>query len=446
MVSLDVRAAGWRERYADRICTADEAVRVVRSGDHVTVGSAWCTPPNLCAALLRRKDELTDVQVHHVLGLVPWSGPGTERAFRVHSGFLTPNDRPLLGEGRLEYAVGGPFRYFRGEEPVRRADVCLIRVSAPDENGFCSFGSSMWGSKSMLQGAGVVIAELDPAGIRTQGDNFVHVSAFDRIVEHAGPEPAPRQVQRTEEETRVAEVINTIVAEELIEDGDTIQIGTGTVSAGLAHFLQNKHDLGVHTEVIFGGIPTLVRQGVVTGRRKGGPHPEKVVGTAFAGCTPEEMAYANGNPAFELYDVSYTNDIRTLMAHDRFVAYNNALLLDVTGQMTAEAIGPRIHSGTGGQLAFAIGAAYSRGGRYICVTPSSSIVNGERRSRIMPVLPEGTAVSVPRGYMDIVVTEQGIARLRGATLRQRVEQLIAIAHPDFREELRTQARTLHGVG
>lgn len=445
MVNLTQRASGWKEQYAERLCTAAEAVEAVRSRDHVAVGSMWCTPPNLCMALLRRAHELVDVHIHHVLGLVPWTGPGTERAFRVHSGFLTPNDRPLLAEGRLEYELGGAFRDFRGEEPAAPVDVFLLRVSAPDENGYCSFGPSMWGAKSTLRRARVVIAELDETGIRTGGDNFVHVSAFDRIVEHQGAGPEPRVVERTEEETRVAEVINTIVAEELIEDGDTIQVGTGTVSAGLAHFLQNKRELGIHTEVIFGGVPMLVEQGVVTGRRKGGPHPEKVIGTSFAGCTPEEMRFVDGNPVFELYDVSYTNDVRTLIAHDRFVAYNNALLIDVTGQMTAESVGPRIHSGTGGQLAFALGAAYSRGGRYICVTPSSSLVNGERRSRILPVLPEGTAVSVPRGYMDIIVTEYGIARLRGASLRKRVEELTAIAHPDFRTELRARARTIHDV-
>jgi 4-hydroxybutyrate CoA-transferase len=239
-------------------------------------------------------------------------------------------------------------------------------------------------------------------------------------------------------------VICSLVATEIVQDGDTLQMGTGTVSAALAPFLAHRHELGVHSELIFGGIPALVDAGVVTGSRKT-LHAGKIVGASFGPLTAEEFAAVDGDSRYELYCMSHTNDIAVIAAHDNMCAVNNALMVDVTGQINGETIGPMIYSGTGGAFAFAVGALHARNGRSVTVLPSTSVVNGERRSRIVAVLPEGSAVTVPRGYADMVVTEFGIARLKHRTLRQRVEELTAVAHPDFRSELRAQARRAHGV-
>ena len=229
-----------------------------------------------------------------------------------------------------------------------------------------------------------------------------------------------------------------------MQDGDTLQMGTGTVSAALAPFLSHRRDLGVHSELIFGGIPALVDAGVVTGVRKT-LHPGKVVGASFGPLTAEEFAAVDGDARYELYCMSHTNDIAVIAAHDNMVAVNNALLVDLTGQINGETLGTEIYSGTGGAFAFAVGALHAKGGRAVTVLPSTSLVGGERRSRIVPMFPQGSAVTVPRVYADIFVTEYGIARLKGKTIRRRIDELIAIAHPDFRADLRAEARRLYAA-
>ena len=200
----------------------------------------------------------------------------------------------------------------------------------------------------------------------------------------------------------------------------------------------------MHSELIFGGIPALVEGGVITGSRKS-VHPGKVVGASFGPLTAEEFAQVDGDLRYELYCMSHTNDIQVIAAHDNMCAINNALMVDLTGQINGETIGPEVYSGTGGALAFAVGALHARNGRSVTVLPAASAVNGERRSRIVAMFPQGSAVTVPRGYADIIVTEYGIARIKGASLRRRVEELIAIAHPDFRAELRADAERLYRI-
>ena len=239
------------------------------------------------------------------------------------------------------------------------------------------------------------------------------------------------------------EVICTLVAAELVKDRDTIQIGIGTVSSAMAVYLDQKHDLGFQTELITSGVAQLVQQGVVTGRYKT-MHPGKVVGSLIL--TPEEeWALIDANPTFELYEFSYVDDIRNLIRQDNLVAINNALMVDLTGQVASETVGPRVLTGVGGQTAFSIAANYSNGGRCISVLPSSHIVDGQRLTRIVTMLPQGAVVTVPRTLVDYVVTEHGIVSLRGKTVRERIGELIAVAHPDFRAELKAQAKKEYNV-
>jgi 4-hydroxybutyrate CoA-transferase len=196
--------------------------------------------------------------------------------------------------------------------------------------------------------------------------------------------------------------------------------------------------------LIFGGVPDLVDAGAIDGSRKT-LHRGKVVGSSFGPLTEQEFARVDRDPRYELYCMSHTNDIAVIAAHDNFCAVNNALMVDLTGQINGETIGPQIYSGTGGAFAFAVGALHARGGRSVTVLPSTSLVDGDRRSRIVSMFPQGSAVTVPRGYADIVVTEYGIARLKHRTLRERVRELIAIAHPDLRAQLRDDAARLYGA-
>ena len=301
----------------------------------------------------------------------------------------------MANAGRVEYRPVA--RWKTGLPPdgfVERPDVYMLPVSPPDRHGYCSFGPAVFFSPSFCRDATTVIGEVHENFIRTGGDNYVHVSQLDRLCEAAAPTGVLPVAPRSEEEDFVTEVVGTLVAGELIKDRDTIQIGIGTVASAMGAFLGEKHDLGIQTEIITGGVADLVRQGVVTGKYKT-RHQNKVV--ASVALVPEdELAIIDGNPAFELYEFNYIDDVRYLMQQDNLVAINNALQIDLTGQVAAETIGSTIWSGVGGQTAFSIAANYSNGGRSITVLPSSSLVEGERVSRIVPTLPGGAAVTVPR--------------------------------------------------
>ena len=235
----------------------------------------------------------------------------------------------------------------------------------------------------------------------------------------------------------------TLVATELVNDRDNVQIGIGTISSVMALYLGDKHDLGIQTELVTPGVADLVNQGVATGKYKN-LHVGKVVGSIIV-VPQEELALIDGHSAFELYDFGYVDDVRVLVQHDNLVAINNALMVDLTGQVASETIGPRVLTGVGGQTAFSIAANYSKGGRSITVLPSSHIINGQRVSQIVPSLPEAAVVTVPRTLVDNVVTEHGIATLRGKSIRERIGELIAVAHPDFQAELKAEAKRLHNV-
>jgi 4-hydroxybutyrate CoA-transferase len=285
--------------------------------------------------------------------------------------------------------------------------------------------------------------------IRTGGENFIHIDQIDFFVEGDAPTEGPLTDSLSPEEVDQVEAICTQVAVELINDGDTLQTGVGTVSASLGRFLDFRNDLGIQTELIASGIADLVANGNVTGERKA-IHRGKVVGSAFVSLSREEMLQVHENPAFELYDFGHTDDLRRLIQLDNFVAVNNAMVVDLTGQVSAEAFDHRPYTGVGGQTVFMLAGAYSPNGKSISVLPSSSVPSGgdqagKRVTRIVDTLAPGTPVTVPRTYVDFVVTEFGIAELRGKTVQERASALCEIAHPDFRDALRDSARRLYRI-
>ena len=432
----------WRRRYASKIRSAEEAAATVQSGEGIHFGLFQSTPPSLAKALFARRDELRDVRIHHSVSPFPWVQPGSEEAFRLLSAFVTAADRDAVAAGLADYLPVGYFNSGILPPGLEDYDTFMVRMSPPDDGGYCSFGGALWFGRSMAAHSRRVIAEIDEGAIRTGGDNYLHVDEIEVLVEKSAedlPIPVP---PRTEEDVAVTEVIGTLIASELVHDGDTLQIGFGTVSGAVAAYLGDKRDLGIQTELIPGGVPALVEAGIVNGKYKT-VHPNKVVGTAFAILTPEELPLVDGNPVYELYDFTHTDDLAMLLGEPRFTAVNNALLVDITGNVCAESIGPRMWSGAGGQTLFCFAASYAPLGRSIIVLPSSSPVKGERRSRIVPLLPEGSQITSQRAFVDYVVTEHGIATLRGKTLKERAGELIAVAHPDFRPELREAAKRLN---
>jgi acyl-CoA hydrolase len=440
-------AVDWRRRYADKLVSPQEAMALVRPGDQVWVGGLNSVPTTLCGALADRAAEVPDATIYTFLSPFNWDRTGVLDKIHVRTLYAGPLERSAVQESRIDYVPAAGFREGRIPSGYHLDyDVAAIPISPPDEEGYCSFGGAVFFSPVVVNLAKQLVGEVHPEFIRTGGENSVHVSKFARLAEAAGPPPPAPIPPRSEETVYAAEVICTLVASELIRDRDTLQIGIGDVSAAMALYLTEKHDLGIHTELLPGGVADLVQRGVVTGTYKE-VHPGKVVASVAAQLSAEELAYIDGNPAFELYQFGHTDDMRVLLQFENFVAINNALLVDLTGNVCAETWGPRVFSGPGGQPTFSYAASVVSQ-RSIIVLPSSQLLGTStqaRHTRIVPVLPEGSTVTSHRAFVDYVVTEQGIAHLSGKSLRERAAELISVAHPDFRAELREQARMLYGV-
>jgi len=431
----------WRERCGNKLVSAQEAMKAVCDGDSVQVNWLHATPVTLCEALLARKDTLRNVTVGTIGPLFNWDQPGVEQALTIQTPYLGATTRPMMEKGKVDFV---PVMYYRHHElpPGLRCDVYLTPVSPPDKHGYCSFGTGLFMSKTMTAAARVVIGEVREDFIRTGGENFIHFSEITHFVEPTTPPAALPATARNEEEVTATEIICTLVANELINDGDTVQIGLGSVSSPLAMYLDNKNDLGIHTEVIPGGVARLVQKGVITGKYKT-VNPGKVVASAGIGVFPDEFDIIDHNPNFEFYDFTYTDDLRLLVNQKNYVAVNNALAVDLGGQACSESIGPLMYTGTGGQAIFTVTAAYCNPGKSVLVTPSSAIVKGKRISRIVPTLEAGSVVTAQRTFVDYVVTEYGIATLRGKSLRQRAAALIEVAHPEFRPDLMREAQRIY---
>lgn len=436
--------ADWKEEYKRKFTTAEEAVSEVRSGNRVafTYGRE---PLSLGLALASRKDQLTDVKIfarnpHTDFG---WYNPGWENNFKVDVSYVLPLIREKSAEQRCDFVIGG-LTGIPSEHPVMSdVDFLFTEVSPPNENGFCSFGASVWGKKKAVRQARKVIAEVNDELIRTYGDNSIHVSEINAFVEHLHEEPSgnsdllgrapggPGQIER-----QIAHHVSS-----LVRDGDTLQIGLGSTSEWLAPLgaFDHRANLGWHSEVTPRGIVKLIREDVITGKHKKS-HQGKAVAVVIEE-NKQELEFVHNNPMFELYDADYVLDPRVIAANDNVLAINSALAIDLSGQIAAESIGPTMLGGPGGQLAFATGAQLSKGGRFVSVLPSTAKKGSV--SRIVPMLEQGTVVTVPRTLADIVVTEYGIAYLRNKSLKERARELISVTHPDFRDKLRTEAEKLY---
>src|SRR5579872_1161289 len=433
----------WRAQLGSRLVPADEAVSHIKSGDRIMISIAQATPLTACTALAARLMEIENVVICHGAAGFSWDLPGLGERFRLESNYCSPLDRSVYAAGRAEFV---PVSYYReGTLPpgLENFNVNIIKVTPPDENGYVNFGDIQIMQKMLSRAADLVIAEIEPKLIRVGGDNQMHFSEIDYFIEREIGFPEAILPPPNEEEQRVIATVCATVAKEFVHDRDTLQIGVGSMSGMIMYHLGNHHDLGMQTEIIPWGTTPLVCDGVITGKYKK-IFPELVVGSGFAVLTPQaELDLANENPRYHLYDFNFTDDIRLIAKEEGLISINNALKVDLTGQANAESHGPMMYTGTGGQTAFVIGAAMG-GGTTIIVTPSTSMVKGQRFSRIMPCLPEGSVCTSPRTFVHNVVTEYGIARLKGKSIRERANELIAIAHPDFRNELRAEAKKMWG--
>jgi 4-hydroxybutyrate CoA-transferase len=435
----------WREEFKRKIITAEQAAAMVKSGDRL-VFAAGRECFSVGYAIASRKDELKNVSIYapnpgYDFG---WYDPGWEDSFDVSVGMPTATCQDAMDAKRIDVALGTliPFAEVPG---TPQTDILLVEVSPPDDKGFCSFGASLWSKPQQIRASKLVIAEINNNLIRTFGDNYVHFSNINYFVEHVSQGGAPGMGTLAGRAVKEVEPFQKKIAQNvasLIKDGDTIQIGVGRTTEPLVKLgiFEGRKDLGWHSEATPPGVISLIRSGVINGSRKT-LHPGKAVVTSIGGASKEDMQWVNMNPLFMLVDVTYLEDLRVIAAHDNYVAINNCLMVDLSGQICAETIGTRLFSQAGGQIPFVFGATLSKGGRAITCLPSTA--QGGKISRIVPTVPEGTVVTIQRNLADNIVTEYGIARLKGKTLRERAQELIKIAHPDFREELKKAAAKLY---
>ena len=427
----------WMQTYRSRLKSAQEAVSIIKSNDHVYVGSGCAAPHELITALTQRADELQDVEIiHHLtLGDVPYLAPDMKGHFRLNDCFVGANTREAVNEGRADYVpvhLHEMARLFR--RGVLPLDCALVILSPPDEHGFCSFGIEVGVTKPAALSAKTIIAEVNRQMPRTLGDSFLHVSKIDAFVEVDRDLDEFRPQAPSEVERKIGQNIAS-----LIQDRSCLQLGLGSIPNAVLEHLDDRVDLGVHTEMFTEALPDLVRNGVVTGEAKNF-HTGKVVAGFIMG-TRDVYDFAHDNALLEFHPTDYVNHPINIAANDNMVAVNSAIQVDLTGQVCSDSIGETIFSGFGGQVDFMRGAAMSKGGLPITALPSTA--NDNKISRIVANLDHGSGVVLTRADVHVVVTEFGVAHLMGRNVRQRAEALINIAHPDFREALLEAA---HGRG
>ena len=426
--------------YSRKLTAADEAVKIIKSGDNVVIQPGCAVPLELIRAMVGRKEELENVTIYHILivGDLPYVNPGMEKHFRHKAFFTGANVRQAVHEGRAEFIPiflsEVPLLFKRNIVPV---DVALLNVSPPDEHGFCSYGVDVGTIKSAAEKAKIIIAQVNTEMPRSLGDSFIHINKIHHIVEHSQPVQELPQVDpnTSEEMLKIYDSIGKNTAE-LIEDGATLQMGIGAIPDSVMKYLRDRKNLGIHTEMFSDGLIDLVEEGIVNGEEKS-IHRGKII-SGFVLGTNRLFRFIDNNPVIEFHPQEYVNDPFVIAQNKKMVAINSAIEIDITGQVCADSIGTKIFSGIGGQVDFIRGAAHSEGGKPIIALPS--ITKDGKYSRIVPQLRSGAGVVTSRGDVHYVITEYGTAHLFGKSLKERARELIKISHPMFRDELSKYAK------
>jgi acetyl-CoA hydrolase len=431
----------WMKTYENRVVTAEEAIEAVKSGDRIFLTGNCSVPQKLLGALVARAPELENVELCHALtiGSSDYVAPEMEDHLRANSLFIGPNVRKAVQEGRADFTpvLLSEFTLLF-KEGVLPLDVAFVNLSPPDEHGFCSYGIETGLTKTPAESAKIIIAEVNQNMPRCLGDSFIHVSRLDYIVSADYPlmELPMTEGGLSDVHIKIGEHIA-----DLIPDGATMQLGIGAIPDAVLNFMGDKRDLGVHTELFSDSVIDLVEAGVLTNARKT-LHPGKILAGFMIG-THRLYEWAHDNPLIELHRSEYVNDPFVIAQNERQVAINSAIEVDLTGQVCADSIGPKLYSGVGGQLDFIYGASRSKGGLPIIALPAT--VKGGEMSRIAPMLKQGAGVVTTRNHVHYVVTEYGVADLYGKTIRQRAQALIGISAPQFRDELTRAAKELNYI-
>ena len=423
----------WRTWYKEHLFTPAQAVQQIKSGQRVVVAHACGEPSIILDALVANAAQYENVEIIHMvaMGKAAYCQPQYDKNFHHNAFFLGGSTRAAAAEGRVDFTPV----YFSEIPSLLREDlrpnVTLLQCSPPDAHGYVSLGVSVDYTKPAAEASDLVIAQVNQNMPRTLGDSFLHVTQIGCLVEADTPviELAPPKIGDVER------AIGENVAS-LVRDGDTLQLGIGAIPDAVLLFLKEKNDLGIHTEMFSDGVVELVESGVITNKAKT-LHRGQSVSTFLMG-TRRLYDYVSDNPAVAMYPVDYVNDPYVIGQNDNLVSINSCVQVDIMGQVVSTSAGLRQISGVGGQVDFVRGANLSKGGRAIMAMPSTT--GKGKISKIVPFLDQGSAVTTTRNEVNYVITEYGIAKLKGKSLRQRAEALIRIAHPDFRDELTAEFR------
>jgi acyl-CoA hydrolase len=408
--------------------SAEEAVKVIKSNDRVYIQAAAAAPQQLINAMSARHEELRNVEVCHLHteGEAPYANPELKNSFHVNSFFIGKNVRHTLKAGNGSYTP-----VFLSELPTlfRRnivdVDVALIHVSVPDKHGYCSLGVSLEATLAAIENANFVIAQVNKNMPRTFGAGIIHVSEINAFVDCNDKLPGHEIAPPSEIENKIGNHVAN-----LIEDRSTLQMGIGSIPNAVLSRLGNHKDLGLHTEMFSDGVIDLILKDVINGNYKK-VNRGRALATFLIG-SQRLYDYVDDNPFIEMRASNYTNDVGVISQNPKMVAINSAIEVDVTGQVCADSIGKNMYSGVGGQMDFIRGASLSEGGKAIIALPS---ITNKGISRIVPFLKQGAGVVTTRAHVQYIVTEYGVANLYGKTIKQRIKELVNIAHPNFRESI-----------
>ncbi len=432
------RTVDWHKSFPQKFAPEEEIFSHIHRGDSVFIGSACAEPQYLVQALINFVRSFPkaffDAELLQVrsLGIAPYADEKFRQNFRHNSFFIGESTRKAINQGLGDYTPiflsQVPDLFYRG---LVRVDVALVQTTPPDDHGYVSLGISVDIVKAAVEKASVVVAQVNEYMPRVHGDAFIHISDIDFIVPHDEPllEYSP------EADTEIVQRIGSYVSR-LILDGDTIQVGYGSIPNAVLSQLEGKKNLGIHSELLSDGVVELIRKGVINNSRKKIDRGKTIA--SFCMGRKQTYEYIHDNPVIEFKTIDYTNNPLIIAQHENMVAINSALEIDLTGQASAESLGKFFYSGTGGQADFMRGAVLSRGGRTILAIQSTA--GGDTISRIVPYLQEGAGATLIRGDIRYVVTEYGIAYLHGKNIRERAMELIAIAHPKFRPMLIEEAK------
>ena len=419
----------WREIYQSKLTTANEAIKFIHDGDKVVTGFGCGEPFGIERALVENYENYHDVEIISMLTLgdSPWCRPEMKGHFKLNCLFASQSNRKAISLGVSEFTTS---HFYEIPDLIKNyicPKVAIVMVSPPDEHGYVSFGTTVVDyTRGTADYCDIIIAQVNKYMPRTFGNSFMHVRDFTCFVECNEPLPEVKSVDISETEMEIGKYCAS-----LIKDGDCLQLGIGGIPNAVCAQLWDKKDLGLHSELVGDGVVDLLEAGIINNKKKNKNPFRTILGAAFG--SEKLNNYINNNPSVELHPINYVNNPSVIAQNDNMVSINSCLQIDLLGQVVSDTVGLNQYSAVGGQVDFVRGATMSKGGRSIIAMPSTA--KKGLISRIVPLITEGSAVTTPRNDVNYVVTEYGIAQLKGKTLKERAKALIRIAHPKFRPHL-----------